>query len=471
MMKETPTLHEPGCRCTACASGQRNRFFKGKMMKAPEFEMEQHYGLERRRLLTRAISGWGVVRGLAVNDGQEDSQHPGNHAFCVSPGLAIDAQGREIFLAKESELASDNAFVIGPNCELQSLDRLESGDYILAIHYAERFFGDTSLPDDCGGTQIAKNYVCETALFSLRKLCHEEKCPCGEQDCPEECKCHAHHCGCGKRGRNSCLCEWTARTKVEECREKPCRWRESEVWTEDRVDLACIHISTSAGNCRPPFGYMRDDCGPRRIVKSNDLLYNLIRGCDLTRVRYLSWGEWHRRKEPVPWDEFIEKFKGTDENGVHVTGLTVHFTGPVLVDSLKPDCFTLQFAVGKGALRTRLVEITDVRTSLHQGDPEGTTRHATLCVQPDWYEEITCHGSKIRKEGAVVRIEVNGDFILDCHCQPVDANARGFALQKRDDDVQPSGNGTPGGVLISVFSVAKAHDSRPGNGDEQTTSE
>jgi hypothetical protein len=95
-----------------------------------------------------------------------------------------------------------------------------------------------------------------------------------------------------------------------------------------------------------------------------------------------------------------------------------------------------------------------------------------LCVRPEWFEDFACHGSKIRKEGALVRIEVNGDFILDCHRQPVDANARGFAL--RDIEGEPrhgSGNGTPGGVLISVFKVAKAHESRPAYYVAEKTSE
>jgi hypothetical protein len=468
--KETPTLHDPGCRCLACASGQRNRFFKGKMMKAPEFELEQRYGIERRRLLTRAISGWGVVRGLAVRGSNEEQiPFPEDREFCVSPGLAIDPCGREILLLAGSVLGTDNTFVIGPDCDLQSVERIRPGEYVLAIHYAERFLGDTPLPDDCCGTKVVKNYICETVLFSLRRRC-EEECPCGESDCPEGCRCHRQHCLCGKRSRSSCLCDWTRQFDLPKCAKKPCRWHEHDVWIDEGVDLACVCISTPAENCRPPLGRICDDCSPRHIVKSNDLLYNLIRGCDLTRIECLSWGEWHRREAPVPWEEFLELLKGREENGVLVTGLTVHFTGPVLAETVRPDCFTLQFLVGRGEMRTRSVEITRVLTSIHDGDPAGTTRRATLCVRPEWYEDLTGHGSRIRKEGALVRIEVNGYFILDCHRQLIDAGAHGFAPHRKHDAVEPGGTGNPGGLLISTFKVARGHNSRPDSYDEENTS-
>ena len=458
MNKETHTLHDPGCRCTACASGERNRFFKGKMMKVPEFEMEQRYGIERRRLLTRAIAGWGVVRGFALGGSHENQiPYPEPGPISVLSGLAIDPHGREILLTSESILGSDNTFVIGPNCELRTVDRLEPGKYVLAIHYAERLLGDTPLPDECCGTQIEKNYVCETALFSLRKLCREEECPCGEPGCPKECKCHGDRCQCGKRSRHACLCEWVAETEAPGCPQKPCPWRGYSVWVDDPVDLACVCIVCRAENCRPFLGRIEDDCGPRRIVKSNDLLYNLIRGCDLTRIACLSWGEWHRREQPVPWEEFVQKLRGEVIDGVLVTGFAVRFTGPVLTHTVRPDCFSLQFATGVGELHTRLIEITRVLTPHHYGDPEHTTRQATLCVRLEWFEDFACHGSKIRKEGAWVRFDVNGDYILDCHHQPVDVKAHGYALREIEGrPCQPSGTGTPGGVLTSMFKVANA---------------
>ena len=60
-----------------------------------------------------------------------------------------------------------------------------------------------------------------------------------------------------------------------------------------------------------------------------------------------------------------------------------------------------------------------------------------------------------RLHGATVQLEVRGDYILDCHKQAIDANARGFALSDDDSGNLQPGNGTPGGTFVSVFRVQK----------------
>ncbi len=460
MSTYTPTAHEPGCACKRCEAGQRNRFFKGKLMKAPEFAMEQRYGIERRRLLSRELAGWGVVRGLVLKGAREDATpYPSPEEFRALPGLALDPQGREILLTAEVILNTENTFVVGNNCGLKSVEKIERGSYVLAIHYAELLFGDAVLADDCCGTKSEKNYVCETVLFSLRKLCGD--CPCGEPPCPKCCGCRRRDCSCGEMGRGSCLCQWTA-SKGPDSPAPACRWGDYEVYVSDGVDLACVCISEPADHCHPPKGRISDDCGPRRIVKRNDLLFDLIRGCDLTRIKCLSWGEWHRARHRIPWEDFVRKLEGRecDHEGrrVHKTGLEITFTNPVRKETVRPDCFTLQFTTGEGWRETRPVEIVAaILEEWMPGDPDDTARRAVLCVRPEWLEELTCHASRARKEGAEVQIEVRGDFILDCRREPVDANARGFALHgEHCEKVRPSGNNTPGGTLVSVFQVEKA---------------
>lgn len=455
MSTYTPALHEPGCDCKQCAAGQRNRFFKGKLMKAPEFAMDQTYGIERRRLLTRSIAGWGVVRGLAMRGARDGPAEE----FRVSSGLAIDCQGREILLCGETVLDPRNTFVVAANCELKSVERLEPGSYVLAIHYSELRFGDASLPGECCGTKTEKNYVCETALFSLRPQCGD--CPCGEPDCADRCECRCGRCG-GQHGRGSHLCCWTSRAEGPCPPAKPCCWRDFDVCLDAGVDLACLRVREPADRCHPPKGNIEDDCGSRRIVKSNDLLYDLIRGCDLTRIACLSWGEWHRRPHPVSWDEFVRKLKGEEEEtrefGVRKTGFEVVFTGPVKSETVRPDCFALEFTAGRTWRENLSVEIVEVILSGREDhDPPETARRATLCVSDEWIEDITCHGSRVRREGAEVCIKVRGDYILDCCGQAVDVNARGFALRGTGcDEVEPSGNSTPGGTLESIFRVEKA---------------
>ena len=80
-----------------------------------------------------------------------------------------------------------------------------------------------------------------------------------------------------------------------------------------------------------------------------------------------------------------------------------------------------------------------------------------MCLNEESIEDLTCHGSRVHREGAEITIEVRGDYILDCNGQAVDANAHGFALHGHDcEKVKPSGNGAPGGTLVSVFRVERA---------------
>lgn len=69
---------------------RRNKFFYGKRMDVPHFQMEQDYGKHKQWLLNRLTLGKGVLCGLRVStvDGR----------VCVDPGVAIDGLGREIIV-------------------------------------------------------------------------------------------------------------------------------------------------------------------------------------------------------------------------------------------------------------------------------------------------------------------------------------------------------------------------------------
>src|SRR5438876_3868305 len=71
---------------------QRMRFFSGQLLTAKDFETEQMYQIEMRRLHNRSLHGAGIVDGLRVS--AEDSQS--GAVVVVSPGLALDGLGREI---------------------------------------------------------------------------------------------------------------------------------------------------------------------------------------------------------------------------------------------------------------------------------------------------------------------------------------------------------------------------------------
>lgn len=82
--------------CLDSCSPVRNRYFYGKMLDVFHFELEQNYFNNKRWLLNRLVSGYGVVCGLNVllsSDGK---------SIYVTPGMAIDRCGHEIILCEPS---------------------------------------------------------------------------------------------------------------------------------------------------------------------------------------------------------------------------------------------------------------------------------------------------------------------------------------------------------------------------------
>ena len=80
--------------------------------------------------------------------------------------------------------------------------------------------------------------------------------------------------------------------------------------------------------------------------------------------------------------------------------------------------------------------------------PEGTTNQIRLKVKAKWIRDELQRDEEswLSEKEFSVEIEIRGDFILDCHQQPIDGNAIGTKAV-------PSGNGTPGGTFISSFRV------------------
>lgn len=72
---------------------ERNRYFYGKMLTARDFEIEQRYFNNKRRLINRTILGAGVVCGLGVYRNDDTS-------FSVETGFALDYLGREIVVSE-----------------------------------------------------------------------------------------------------------------------------------------------------------------------------------------------------------------------------------------------------------------------------------------------------------------------------------------------------------------------------------
>jgi hypothetical protein len=83
--------------CTDMCSPVRNRYYYGKLLDVFHFDLEQSYFNNKRWLLNRLVSGYGVVCGLNVTLGSD------GQSVAVTPGVAIDKCGREIIVCQQSD--------------------------------------------------------------------------------------------------------------------------------------------------------------------------------------------------------------------------------------------------------------------------------------------------------------------------------------------------------------------------------
>ncbi len=104
------------------SAGERNRYFYGKLMTARDFEDEQTYLNDKRRLGNRMLHGAGIVAGLGV-------LLVDNQTFSLEAGMALDYLGREI-VVRDPCVKRISA--------IRGFDQVkESGDVYLGVAYKE----------------------------------------------------------------------------------------------------------------------------------------------------------------------------------------------------------------------------------------------------------------------------------------------------------------------------------------------
>jgi hypothetical protein len=169
--------------------------------------VEQRYGIQRRRLLNRAVFGWGVVYGFAITLPTQNGNGNGRK-LKIGAGLALDECGRELLQVHEHWLRLDE--LIDPIEPPSAGDQEGGACWLLSVHYAERHTGPVSVKDPCHWEHNEWDFECETVRYSLKKIdCGE--C-CKDFDCELHCECGAEgFCGdkdmTGKRGASRCMCE------------------------------------------------------------------------------------------------------------------------------------------------------------------------------------------------------------------------------------------------------------------------
>jgi len=513
------------CTDVECTSGLRNNYFRGKHLTPRSYEVEQRYHIERRKLLNRALHGHGVAYGYKVT--KADSAQ-----FKIGDGLAIDECGREVLQVGSLTLAVKDVIVLKRDGHYVALrkghednDRvsawINSESFLLSVHYAERQVGPLDLRDPCSCSHREWDQVCETVRYSLRPVARDSCCK--PQKCKLDCACtygpccplrppmkapaappvdrHVDHealvAGAAQvdhpnpavhpapgvlgrhpepvhtappRGGCRCLCDYvTGLNPNVECEpfceiEEPCA--RVRVDLGHGVPLACVTLRQSG--CDWNLEEIYDDCGPRDIIKGNDLLFELIQGCDLTYVEKVGWESSHRGT--MTFDAFRSSFGDGKVNplerwpngtiaadpgrdavpGTIARDYWVTFSKPVRVDTLRPDSFVMTVVLSAQEAawgKPRRVPIVDVIALRDDTCPPYHARTAILVFDTGWVSQhlgnqpTFTHCSEI-----FVEIGVRATYILDCNDQRPDLRVWGHRAA-------PTGRGESGADLISTFHV------------------
>jgi hypothetical protein len=77
----------------------RLNYYNGQRLEAEDFRLEQEYHIRVRRWLNKSLYSWGIAAGLEVTVKEGDA-----HKVIVHPGMALDAEGREIILLEAREM-------------------------------------------------------------------------------------------------------------------------------------------------------------------------------------------------------------------------------------------------------------------------------------------------------------------------------------------------------------------------------
>lgn len=487
--------------CTPCSPGIRNRYFRGKLLTVADYEAEQRYAIQRRRLVNRQMLGWGVVSGFRITPAEGEV----GQDVEIGEGVAFDRMGRELVACEPVQLrepgdvlwltrgrcglepgqppkepvetvaerreaeAQQQVSADGESFERKPHDR--GAHYLLCAHYAERRIDRVVVKEGCGDPVCEANHICETVVYSLTAMAD---CPPGLPSCPasawepgpDGAELHKWErpesgdvptlAALGDRGPHRTLARWSMdRSEGGDPCCEPALYKGRDGFAFDPgagVPLACVTIGYRCGD--PYVVSVADSIGPRRLTRPNDVLFDLIRGCDLTRIKDVGW----RRFIGTPADKvafedysamFVGGRAGTRTPSPVDTRFWVLFSGPVQVASLSPHviAITLLHWDSDDAVRlVRRLPVTGIKVAPTQpGDPPGSTRAFLPTVHGNyWLEEIYSTANAYdEREGTIVEIGVRGGLIVDANGQLVAAG--GGYLETRP--------GWPGSDFISAFTV------------------
>jgi hypothetical protein len=453
-------------------------------------------GLNRQRLLNRAVHGYGVVVGLGLavrDDGMLDLDRG---CLELTGGLALDRHGRMLYW-KGGRIGIGDLVGRRPDRE---------GEYTLCAHFACR----PPLTDGCppfAGDQA--QWWTEGVAFTLRPGCRDV-----DRSCPE------HPAGACV-GHDEYLCrrtgalpgrprsvpvsddvEWVLRDPGQLCPTGFQRWmydpdpevcvpiaclqicdlanhdddqHPSDTYDERREEAKVQQAGEPAGeteqdhlkrpapepDCEPRYGFCRSrprSCRVRPLVYRNPLLYELANCCDveLPRVSSVSWQDWIDRgwKERVPWPDFERRITAT----APTDGFWIRFTRPIEAETIHAASVYLAALTHERDTDYWVSQQVPVRLTLLD-ERDGVAAGVRLEADRDWLNaEVTGRRSSLFA-GARFELTIRGQLLRD-EC--------GQMLDARPIDIQGHARcqSRPGGDFVSVFRVGRRRHYQQGPGQD-----
>ena len=158
---------------------RRLKYFHGMLLDEKDFREEQDYHAKKRRLLNRMLHGSGVVCGLELR-GRKNKQ-----SIQVTPGLALDCSGNEIYVSKDLKI--DLATLLPPKDKPKGPPACRPEDeeanlktYYIGIRYEEKPTNPVSvyLPSgDCEERTCENSRWKEGYCVEIVECCYDEEKP------------------------------------------------------------------------------------------------------------------------------------------------------------------------------------------------------------------------------------------------------------------------------------------------------
>ena len=405
-------------------SYERNNYYYGKLMTVRDFLDEQRYFNEKRWLINRMVSGWGVVCGLEVVEDTEQQSENEPKKVIIKTGFAIDCWGREILVCHDTRVKLDPKKSTCPEHE-QEKDEPEK-KLVICLEYrdcrTERLYTAAKICDQDELYQYnrIKDSFVPVVRYSheVNKHDHHKKpCPLFDEPLGEN------------KGKNlhEYVCEKLS-TGCPDCPKCPC------------LVVAEITVSVSDNNKIDKIEKI-DLCSKRKIVYNNPLLFDLI-NCyhgDLPHIDDISWIKLHGRHD-VKWDNFEKIIK----RGLKVTFDKIMEHDTINRHTFLVSVFTVDESTGERDQRYIPAKDIEIKDEPNSKGIEVTT--ASFEVRGDWLRRIETL-SQLKRHGGTFEIIMRGSSIMGKNGKALDAEFIGGKL--------PTGNGNQGGDFVSWFHVEK----------------